>query len=195
MFSANGVNAARSVTPSGRAAAGQREPPRAAVMQWRDSQPGPVTPRCDSARAPFPSSSALDLVLHLYIVEDSPVILENLVAALEELAPAKVVGSAADEVTAVHWLCQDGNLCHLVIVDIFLKNGNGLGVLKSLKERGFRGKSVVLTNYATAEIKERCAALGASGVFDKSNEVDELIAYCIRLSAGGGNTEPGALLS
>jgi CheY-like chemotaxis protein len=191
MSSANGVNTTRPFETSGRTATKKRGPPPGTAQQWREFQPGPSKERGDCAQPPLPNSSASELFLRLYIVEDSPVILENLVAALEELAPAKVVGSAADEVTAVQWLCQDGNLCHLVIVDIFLKNGNGLGVLKSLKERGFRGKSVVLTNYATAEMKDRCVALGASCVFDKSNEVDELIAYCIRLSAAGGNTESG----
>ena len=37
-----------------------------------------------------------------FIVEDSPVIRENLVAALEELAPVEVVGTAEDESAAMH---------------------------------------------------------------------------------------------
>ena len=36
--------------------------------------------------------------LKAFIVEDSPVIRENLVAALEEMAPIRVVGTAEDEV-------------------------------------------------------------------------------------------------
>jgi DNA-binding NarL/FixJ family response regulator len=131
-------------------------------------------------------------ILQLYVVEDSPVILENLVAALEELAPVKVVGSAPDESTAVGWLCSQHSTCHLVIIDVFLKSGTGLGVLKALKDCSFQGRSVVLTNYATPEMRTRCNAMGASRVFDKSEELDELIAYCGRLSAGGGSTEPGA---
>ena len=39
--------------------------------------------------------------LKAFIVEDSPVIRENLVAALEELAPVQVVGTADDEASAV----------------------------------------------------------------------------------------------
>ena len=35
--------------------------------------------------------------LKAFIVEDSPVIRENLVAALEEMAPIEVVGTADDE--------------------------------------------------------------------------------------------------
>jgi len=38
--------------------------------------------------------------VNTFIVEDSPIILDNLVATLEELAPVRVVGSAADEASA-----------------------------------------------------------------------------------------------
>jgi hypothetical protein len=40
----------------------------------------------------------------------------------------------------------------------------------------------VLSNYATPDIRRRCAALGADRVFDKSGELDELIAYCAELT-------------
>ena len=38
--------------------------------------------------------------LKTYIVEDNKVIRDNLVSALEELVPVKVVGTAVDEFTA-----------------------------------------------------------------------------------------------
>ena len=42
---------------------------------------------------------------------------------------------------------------------------------------------VVLTNYATSDIRRRSMALGADAVFDKSSELDELFAYCIAETA------------
>ena len=60
-----------------------------------------------------------------YIVEDSLVIRENLIATLEDLVPMVVVGTAEDEVTAVQWLTQPENRVDLAIVDIFLKKGSG----------------------------------------------------------------------
>lgn len=129
-----------------------------------------------------------------FIVEDSPIILESLVAVLEELSPVKVVGTAADEDGAIGWLTHDGTEVDLLIVDIFLQSGSGLGVLQRATQQGVRGRRVVLTNYATAEMRKKCIALGADRVFDKSNELDELIAYCARLAEGGGDTHPGALM-
>jgi DNA-binding NarL/FixJ family response regulator len=130
--------------------------------------------------------------LKTYIVEDSPVILKNLVVALEELAPVQVVGTAADEPSALAWLADPGNAADLVIIDIFLKSGSGLGVLRAMQASRHRGKRVVLTNYATADMREACLKLGADRVFDKSGEVEELLAYCARID-GGGATSPGEL--
>lgn len=105
--------------------------------------------------------------LKAFVVEDSPIILDNLVATLEELAPVEVVGSAADESSALSWLNEHASGCDLVIIDIFLRTGSGLGVLRRAAEIGLKGKRVVLTNYATTDMREKCAALGADRVFDK----------------------------
>lgn len=116
-----------------------------------------------------------------FVVEDSEVILRNLVATLEELTPVKVVGSAPDAASAIDWLIQPTNMFDLVIIDIFLKSSSGLTVLSSILELAIQAKRVVLTNYATPEMRARCAALGAHRVFDKSSEIDELVEYCVQL--------------
>ena len=130
--------------------------------------------------------------LKTFIVEDSPLILRELVATLEELSPVQVVGTAADEASAVVWLERSGGDCDLWIIDIFLKSGNGLGVLRAAQKMGIPGKRVVLTNYASPDTREACRTLGADRVFDKSSELDELLNYCDRLHAGV-DTAPGGL--
>ena len=128
--------------------------------------------------------------LKAFIVEDSPVIRENLVAALEEMAPIHVVGTAEDESGAVSWLARAENSCDLVVVDIFLKSGSGLGVLKAAAGSTAALKLIVLSNYATPDMRRKCLELGADRVFDKSNEIDALILYCCRLADGGdGSSE------
>ena len=129
--------------------------------------------------------------LKTYIVEDSPVIRESLIATLEELVPVKVVGTAEDEASAVQWLSKAGNQADLVIVDIFLKGGSGLGVIRATQGRSQGRSLVVLSNYATQDIRRKCLELGANRVFDKSNEIEALIQYCDDLAAG--LTGPGAL--
>ncbi len=126
------------------------------------------------------------LPLKIYLVEDSLVIRESLIATLEELVPVLVVGSAEDEKTAVQWLSQPTNSWDLVIVDIFLKSGSGLGVLRAAEALAQGRALVVLSNYATVEMRRKCLELGADMVFDKSNDIDDLIQYCRDLAAGGG---------
>ena len=121
-----------------------------------------------------------------FVVEDSPVIQENLVAALEELAPVKVVGTAVDQAGALHWLTDPANRCDIAIIDIFLRQGSGMGVLRTLAASAAPFERVVLTNYATADIRRQCLALGASRVFDKSGEIDALVEHCIALAEAAG---------
>lgn len=127
-----------------------------------------------------------------YLVEDSAVIRESLIAALEELGPVEVVGTAEDEVTAVQWLTRPDSRFDLVIVDIFLKTGSGLGVLRAVNAIKPHRNAVVLSNYATPDMRRKCLSLGADRVFDKSNEIEALVAYCGRLATG--ETGHGALI-
>jgi len=123
-------------------------------------------------------------LLNTYIVEDSPVIRENLIATLEELVPVRVVGTAEDEATALRWLAEPGQRIDLVIVDIFLKSGSGLGVLRAAQALHQQYRLVVLSNFASPDMRRKCLALGADRVFDKSTEIDALVQYCERMAAG-----------
>lgn len=116
--------------------------------------------------------------LNTYLVEDSAVIRQSLITTLEELTAAKVVGTAADEESALKWLRIPANKVDLVIIDIFLQAGSGLGVLKCASAMNLGAKLVVLTNYATTDMRRKCLAMGADRVFDKSNDIDALINYC-----------------
>ena len=129
--------------------------------------------------------------LKTYIVEDSPVIRDSLIATLHELTPVQVVGFAEDETSATRWLGQADNDADLVIIDIFLKSGSGLGVLQAAARATRHRKMVVLSNYATPDMRRKCLALGADHLFDKSTELDALIAYCDQLAQDqGSQTEP-----
>jgi len=123
--------------------------------------------------------------IKIYIVEDSSIIRDNLIDALRESAPIEVVGCAEDERGAIAWLRDAGNECDLVIVDIFLKNGSGLGVLKAMGEIPDAPERIVLSNHATPEIRVKCQQLGAIKVFDKSNELDEMLGWLSRFARNG----------
>jgi DNA-binding NarL/FixJ family response regulator len=133
-------------------------------------------------RVPAPRAGE-DVQLRTYIVEDNATIRENLIGALEELASIESLGWAETESDAKRWLEQHAHAWELAIVDLFLKQGSGLGVIEAARARDAGQRVVVLTNYATADMRQRCMELGADAVFDKSNEIDALVDYCLSLTA------------
>jgi two-component system OmpR family response regulator len=119
--------------------------------------------------------------LKTFIVEDNATIRENLIGTLEELTCVQSVGTAETELEGRQWLTQNQGDWDLAIVDLFLRQGTGLGVLEACQGRQPKQKVIVLSNYATADIRQRCAQLGVDAVFDKSNEIDALVSYCLEL--------------
>lgn len=155
--------------------------------------PGPTAPRMPVSEGGFFPIMSSDSFAHrvhghnlaCFIVEDSPVIRLNLVSTLEELLDVSVVGTAEDEAQAVRWMREPGQSCDLLIIDIFLKSGTGLEVLKAAAQSLPGARRVVLSNYATPDMRRRCLALGADRVFDKSSQLEELFAYCEELAQDG----------
>ena len=73
--------------------------------------------------------------MRTYLVEDNPVIRENLISTLEELAPVETIGTADSEGEGAAWLTGHDGQWDLAIVDIFLKSGSGLGILEACRGR------------------------------------------------------------
>ena len=122
--------------------------------------------------------------LKTYLIEDNPTIRDNLIATLEELAGVDTIGSADTENEGKTWLLNNPQQWDLAILDLFLKEGSGLGVLQACSARRSEQKIVVLSNYATPDVRKRCEQLGVDAVFDKSNEIESLIAYCLEQKSG-----------
>lgn len=113
-----------------------------------------------------------------FLVEDQPEIQQTLIEAMEELAPVTFVGLASDEAAATKWLGSNNHLWDLAIIDLFLKKGTGLGVLKECRARAPRQKVVVLTSCTEQGVIQRCRDLGADEVFDKAQDIEKLVAFC-----------------
>ena len=125
----------------------------------------------------------MDAGLRTYLVEDNATIRENLLATLDELVGITPVGFAEGEQAGSNWLLAHADAWDLAIVDLFLTQGSGFGVLAACQQRKPWQKVVVLSNYATPDVQRRCRALGADAVFDKSTDIDDLISYCLKLRA------------
>jgi len=114
-----------------------------------------------------------------YIVEDSPTIRQNLIETLHELAFVDLVGTAETEHEGKRWLSQNMAGWDIAIVDLFLRQGSGLNIVEATRNRRQGQRVIVLSNHATVDVRWRCQQLGADAVFDKSTEIDALVAYCL----------------
>jgi DNA-binding NarL/FixJ family response regulator len=77
-----------------------------------------------------------------------------------------------------------------VVLDLQLKQGTGLGLLKALAQgaRPAHTKIIVFTNYAFPQYRDRSLALGADYFFDKAREFHRVREVLHELA--GGSSSP-----
>lgn len=114
------------------------------------------------------------------LIEDSQTIRDSLVPALTEIADANVIAVAETATEGLAALARHADSWRLVVLDMLLKEGNGLDVLRARRERRSDQHIVVLTSYATANIRQKALEAGADAVFDKSTELDPFFDLCKR---------------
>jgi DNA-binding NarL/FixJ family response regulator len=107
--------------------------------------------------------------LRVLLIEDSPLIRERLFESLVDPGRIEIVGEADTEEAAVALV--NAAPWDVLVLDLQLKHGTGLGVLRSLiSHRMPEAKVIVLTNYAFPQYRAKSLALGADFFFDKSRE-------------------------
>jgi DNA-binding NarL/FixJ family response regulator len=112
-----------------------------------------------------------------FLVEDSPPARETLTDALAESANIRVVGYAESETAAVEWL-KHHDKPDVVVLDLFLNAGTGLGVLARIRQMALDSRVIVLTNSATSLLRRSCLLLGAEAVYDKADNLEEFLDHC-----------------
>ena len=116
------------------------------------------------------------------LIEDSPAIRSGLIPALAEFADVEVIATAETADQGIAALKANAGKWRLAIVDIVLTAGNGLQVLRAGRERRSDQYMIVLTNYATPDIRRKSTECGADAVFDKSMEIDQFLELCKQYS-------------
>ena len=119
-------------------------------------------------------------MLKVFLIEDSELLQELLSDMLSELEGIDFCGCADGEAEALRRLAETP--VDLVIIDIELKQGSGIGVLDALQtdsDRYGNPRKAVLTNYAHATMRQRCEHFGMDAFFDKSLHINQLIDYVV----------------
>jgi two-component system response regulator DevR len=115
----------------------------------------------------------------IFLVEDSAIIRERLLRLFEGLGGVEVVGDADSVPEAIAGIVAATP--DVVVLDIKLKNGSGIDVLRHIEDRLPGVTVIMLTNYATGEYRRRCFEAGAEYFLDKTNEFQKLQGILDRL--------------
>ncbi len=108
---------------------------------------------------------------NLLIVEDNPFIGKKIFNAAKEVSGIEHIYITESLQEATSFLNETN--FKLVILDLNLPDGNGIELLKWLKEKKIESKVFVFS--ASTELKKICLKYGAFAFFDKASDFDELI--------------------
>ena len=110
--------------------------------------------------------------LRVYLVEDSPAVLERLQALLDSVDGTRTVGHASCAKEAI-----DGILAErpdMVMLDLKLADGSGFDVLRAVHEAAPGVDVYMLTNFASEPYRRLAERLGARDFFDKTTEFERV---------------------
>jgi DNA-binding NarL/FixJ family response regulator len=113
-----------------------------------------------------------DMHINTILVEDNKAISDVLIPTMVELGNMHVLAVAQGAQDGIRVLHDFEASWQLAVVDLFLKQGSGLEIVQSCGLDHPGRVVIVLSNYATPQMREKCLALGADGVFDKSTQLD-----------------------
>ncbi len=108
------------------------------------------------------------MTLRVFIVDDSAELLQAVCETLSDLGLARCVGSALTERDAAAWLDAPTEPWDVLVIEPRLAQGNGLALLDRCRQRAPHQKVLILTHYATDQMRQYCMSQGADGVFDKN---------------------------
>lgn len=123
--------------------------------------------------------------MRVFLVEDLPAVRTLVIENLEEIQGVALAGYAETEDGALSWLRS--HECEVLILDLELKQGNGMGVLKQLAASDTRPGpiKIIYSNHVGPNMRRLAAKFGASYFFDKSLDTPQLRLLLEGLSAEG----------
>ena len=120
----------------------------------------------------------------VFIVDDSEFFVEWISEQIGSIQGIEILGSCGSVhpcIKKIKKLDPD-----IIILDIRLKDGNGIDLLKNLKDQVKKYKIIVFTNYPWQVFQQQCRVLGADYFFDKSIEFGRLKETLVAMSTHQG---------
>ncbi len=122
-------------------------------------------------------------MINIVIVDDHELVREGLKKVLQKDHGIRVVGEARDAEQLFDVL--EKNEVQLIVLDISLPGKDGLEILKDLKTRFPRVKSLILSMHPEDRFAVRTLKAGASGYLTKESAASELVTAVRKIMNGG----------
>lgn len=123
------------------------------------------------------------------IVDDHPAVREALTIRISKLPDLKVCGEAADLADALQQVAEKKP--DIAIIDISLKTGDGLDLIKRIKARAAEVRMLVWSMHSENLYAERALRAGALGYITKEQATDRIVEAIRQVLAGKVYLSPG----
>src|SRR5258706_1234655 len=126
--------------------------------------------------------SAASTPVRILVVDDHPMVRDGLIQLISQHRDLVCCGQA-DSVASAQ-AAVESKLPDLVILDLRLKGGDGLELIKSLKSQFPKLKILILSQYEAPMYAERALRAGALGYLVKEQAADEVLQAIRTVLAG-----------
>jgi two-component system, OmpR family, response regulator len=124
-------------------------------------------------------------VIRILLVEDFAPLRTRLTDLLSIPGEMRVTATAETELEA-HDQIETTDF-DVLVVDVQLREGTGLGAVRDARKRWFAGVPsliIMLTNHAFPVVRQRCLAAGADHFLDKIRQFDQLVPLILQWRSG-----------
>lgn len=122
------------------------------------------------------------MIRSVFLVEDHPIVRQGFVQLIEQENDLKVIGEAEDAATALQQITHTSP--DIALVDLSLKNSNGIELIKDLNKQCPKIPILVISLHDENLYAERCLRAGARGFIMKTEATDNVMT-AIRLVLSG----------
>jgi DNA-binding NarL/FixJ family response regulator len=153
----------------------------------RPAEPVPTSPSGGPAGAQAQPSTGADTATppaprRVFVVDDHPMVRRGLVQTINNEPDLAVCGQGEDTYAAVRAIGEAQP--DVAVVDISLKGGDGIELVKELKRQGLNTPVLILSMHDETLYAERALRAGARGYIMKQ-EAPETLVCAIRKVLGG----------
>ncbi|HLN27424.1 MAG TPA: response regulator transcription factor [Gemmataceae bacterium] len=118
----------------------------------------------------------------ILIVDDHPAVREALALRIGRQSDLEVCGEAADMSDALRMVADTQP--DVAIIDISLKTGSGIDLIKRIKDRNYSVRMLVWSMHSESLYAERVLRAGALGYINKDQATDKIIEAIRRVLDG-----------